>query len=1067
MAADDKFCLRCGARAPAPARLCAACRNENPADGVFCVHCGGRLNPSSAGSPIDELKYVTLLRADLADSTGLIAGCDPEQGVRRLELPLTAMRAAIRRFGGIIAKELGDGVLAVFGAPVADDNHAPLACHAALELVRRIDALGDARLQVRVGLHAGLVVARVITTEYSSLYDFGGPALSLVERLQVAAEPGGIYASEACRKLAEGEIAFTALAPKRLKGFADPVPLHRVAGAGEPSRWRVRAARGVSRFVGRDGELATLARAAGAVTPEGGRVAVLIGDPGVGKSRLAHEFLGPLRDTGWRVIEAECSPTAQAAPYGALKSLMTASLGPPLTEGAQTGPATDPRAGLTAIWRAALDALFDRPVADVEWTALEPPLRRRAIADACRAVIGNITRAGRTVLVIEDVHWIDQASDAAIEALTSLSSRHQLLILFTSRPQAAPSWLDQRNAMRLWLRPLDADGGRDLLDALLGPAPSLAALKPRLLSHTGGVPLFIEEVCRHLLETGALSGERGAVTLDRPFEDLGVPPTIQGAIAAHIDRLPKPERALLQLAAAIGPRASLSTLSGVAGVPATVLSGQLTALHAAELLIEASLLPEHTYAFPHDLVRQVTYEAMLTPARLRLHREILGYLEEAAEGQAEDQSAVLCHHAVRAEAWEKGYRYARSVAQKCVARSALADAVNYYEIAIDALDRLPMSREREERAIDLRIEARLAFPRLGRLDRWLELAKEAEQRAITIDDRARRVAAMAVHAAALNFYGTPLEAITVGEEVLRHAEDLNNRGWLNSAEYGLGQAYFVAGRYREAERMFGRAYAQLAGPNPEPSAGMTARGALLLCCMMKTAVHIALGETQPAEFFQHRAEAIARESRRPYDHIAAAYSTGLFLAYRGDYTEAQAQLEESLAFARQHELGQFIPVIACQLGLTYLEIGLIERARAVLTEAKSEAEIVGHTSIALRATTHLAVALCRCGEPQAALQMVQTVRDVARQKGFKAVEAETLYAEANVLAMTHPHNNSLIINCLHSSIVIAAAMESKIQLVKSNIMLECVLKDQGNVNLSFFRIIDFVAPLSGRKYEMS
>ncbi|MGB8843921.1 MAG: hypothetical protein WCC64_22960, partial [Aliidongia sp.] len=674
-----------------------------------------------------------------------------------------------------------------------------------------------------------------------------------------------------------------------------------------------------------------------------------------------------------------------------------------------------------------------------DWAGLEPPLRRRAIADACRAVIEAITRDERTVLLIEDMHWIDQASDAAIETLTALCARHPLLILFTSRPNGAPAWVGQHNTTRL--RPLDESGGQDLLDALLGGAPGLAALKEKLLSHTGGVPLFIEEVCRHLMETGAMQGDRGAATPVKPFDDLAVPPTIQGTIAAHIDRLAKPERALLQLAAAIGPRATLATLRGVADMSETALRERFAALNAAELLVETSLLPEQAYAFPHDLVRQVTYEAMLAPARMRLHREILGYLEGAAEGQADDQSATLCHHAVRAEEWEKSYRYAHGMAQKCVERSALGDAVNYFEIAMDALDRLPMSREREERAIDLRVESRLAFPRLGRLDRWLELAKEAEQRAITIDDRARRVAAMAVRAAALNFYGTPLEAITVGEQVLRHAEELNDLGWISYAEYGLGQAYFIAGRYRKAEHLFRSLYKKLSGPNPKAPLGVTVLSLSILCCMMKSVTYIALGELHFAELCQRQAHEIAIESSRPYDRVAAGYSSGVFLLCRGDFYEARTLIEEALTLARHHEIGQFIPVIACQLGIAYLGLSLFARARVILTEAKSEAEIAGHTSIALRASANLALALCRHGMLQEALQLVRQTRDVACQQGFRGVEAEALFIEANILATRLSCNNIEIVLCLQRSVIISIELGARDQLTKSRSLLNRTLAD--------------------------
>src|SRR6476660_9027814 len=209
---------------------------------------GSPAGGAASEDPVSERKFVTILRADIVRSTDLVAELDPEEAVSRLEPALTAMRAAVRQFGGVVSREMGDGIAAVFGAPVADDNHAPLACHAALEIVRRVSGLGDSDLQIRVGLHSGLAVMYVISNEFSKVYEIGGPASHLAARLEAAAEPGEIYASEACQKLSEGHIRFDSLGLRALKGFADPISVYRVLEAGDPSRWRVRRTRSVSRF---------------------------------------------------------------------------------------------------------------------------------------------------------------------------------------------------------------------------------------------------------------------------------------------------------------------------------------------------------------------------------------------------------------------------------------------------------------------------------------------------------------------------------------------------------------------------------------------------------------------------------------------------------------------------------------------------------------------------------------------------------------------------------------------------------------------------------------------------
>src|SRR3954452_4010917 len=266
---------------------CFACQSPIDPGDNWCAKCGTAVRERV--DPDSERKFVTILRADVVHSTDLIAGLEPEEALSRLEPALTAMRAAVRRFGGIVSKEMGDGLAAVFGAPVADDNHAPLACHAAIELVRRVASLGDPALQVRVGIHSGFAVTYMVASEFSKVYEIGGAARHMAARLESAAEPGQIYASEACQKLSEGPVRFEYLGRKPLKGFADPVPIYRVTGASDLSSWQVRKTRNVSRFVGRLEEMALLRRAA-AASRAGGRTVCVAGDAGVGKSRLVHEF---------------------------------------------------------------------------------------------------------------------------------------------------------------------------------------------------------------------------------------------------------------------------------------------------------------------------------------------------------------------------------------------------------------------------------------------------------------------------------------------------------------------------------------------------------------------------------------------------------------------------------------------------------------------------------------------------------------------------------------------------------------------------------------------------------
>ncbi|WP_441238677.1 ATP-binding protein [Bradyrhizobium sp. 930_D9_N1_4] len=990
---------------------CIACQSTIGPGDSWCSKCGVAVRRSE---PDSERRFVTILRADVVDSTGLIAELDPEEAVSRLEPALTAMRGAVRQFGGIVSKELGDGLSAVFGAPIADDNHAPLACHAAIELVRRVTGLGDPGLQVRVGLHSGHVVAYMVASEFSKVYEIGGAAQHLAARLESAAEANQIYVSQACQELAEGHVRFEYLGGKPLRGFNQSVPVYRIVGASDLSSWRVRRARSVSRFVDRTTERALLGRAVEIATANRQTV-LLLGDAGIGKSRLAHEFVQGLRSHGWRLIDAECSPNLQGASFSTLKRLLLSAL-----EAAAKDPDSpgDPRADLGEIEQCALSAVLDLSISNPQWAQLEPHARGRAISDAGCAIVEGIARRQRTVLLLEDLHWIDRASDAVMAAIASLQVPG-LLVLLTSRPNGMPVWIARCRAEVVAMRPLDDDSGLEMLADMLGPSAANDDLKNRIISHTANVPLFIEEVCRGLRDSGTLRGQWGDLALVRPIDELGIPSSIQGVIAARLDRVSRQERSVLQIAAALGPRSSVAMLRKLVELPEDALQDCLAVLDRAELLVRIDSELDDALEFRHEMVRQVTYDSMVDKVREDIHARILATLE--SDGASADEPDTLCYHAVRAKDWRKAFLHGKSAGRKCLSRSAFSDAANYFEIAMGALDKTAMTPLREADAIDLRMEARAAFIASGQVAEWLDLGKEAERRADAIGDIGRKVAAMTVRAGAQNFYGAPVEAVVVSQEVVRLAEEWDNQGWLNLARYGLGQAYFLAGRYREAVQTLALAHAQLAGPDASAPIGTTPRNLLLLCCMMKGFTHTVIGELDIADELQQQASAIAAETNRPYDRAGAAYSGGWLMLGRNEPAAAAAILEDGFVLAQKHGIRLFVPVLACHLGVAYLEQGLFDRARGMLTEAREEAKAVGYTSAVLRSSIYLALAIHRLGDAQAAQNMLREARNTARQQGFSGLEAEALYGEAVVTPASDAEGKAAILAALHASIAIASA----------------------------------------------
>jgi class 3 adenylate cyclase/tetratricopeptide (TPR) repeat protein len=985
---------------------CQVCLSTLKAGDLYCSSCGAVVPEHRARPQIAEVrdriaserKYLTVLCADLQRSTDLISELDPEAAISRLEPALNAMRIAVRRNRGIVSKEGGDGLIALFGAPHADDNHAVMACHAAVELVRRVKLLNDPALQVRVGVHSGYVVAHVIEADFSSIYEAGGPAVHLVKRLEGAAQAGQILVSESCQNLSAGLLTFNVLPPKRLEGFSSPVPCYELLEISGLTRWGARSTKGLSAFVGRAEEMSLLERSARDVGSSG-QIIALVGTAGIGKSRMAHEFVGALRERGWQVLEAEGNPLEQAVPFALLKKLLQRAL---QMGNIATASQSELPEGLAPahsdLWPAALCAVLDQPVNDPRWNELEPLLRRRTITDAVRHTIEKVIAARPTILLLEDLHWIDGQSETAIEALMSLAAGHPLLVLLTWRTEDTPGWLTRLDVRRIWLRSLDIPSANVLLEGLLGTAPELDALKAHVLRHTGQVPLFIEEVARQLVNQGILKGDAGRFATKAPWDALEIPPTVQGVIASRIDRLAKEDKAVLQLASVIGPRVSTRLLAAVTRMPAAQLQSRLWSLEILDFLVESRWLASPEHEFAHDLIREVAYDSILRSQREQLHRQILTALEAGSAGR-EDVAEALCHHAVKAQDWVKADHYGQMAAQKAFGRSAFRDATGYFQIAMDAVDKQPASIAREQRAIDLRIEARQAYLSLGSIEQWFGLGRDAEARSEKIGDERRRLASIAIRAIALNFYGTPYEAITAGEQAVALANQLDDVTWLSFAEYGLGQAYFIAGRYRDSELVLNRASVRLVQSPENVPPGATGSSALVLCYMMKAMVHASIGEYDDSEQCSRQASDLAQKNDRPYDIIAAGYGRGLVQMSHGNLEEAESALVEAASLSRENEVRLFLPLILSALGNLYLQSGRAAEARHVLLEAKDEAETLGHGTATLLASAYLASAHAQLGDIARGLEVARACQAGAKQKGYQAIEALALFAEGVILSL--------------------------------------------------------------------
>ena len=619
-----------------------------------------------------ERKQVTVLFADLKGSMELLADRDPEEARQLLDPVLERLMAAVHRYEGTVNQIMGDGIMALFGAPLAHEDHAVRACYAALAMQEAIRSYADqvrqthrVEIQIRVGLNSGEVVVRAIGNDLHMDYSAIGQTTHLAARMEQLATPGSILLTTETLGLAEGVIQVKPLGPTPVRGLRQPLEIFELVGTGSPrTRLQAFAARTLTRFVGRHAEVEALRQAHALAGAGHGQLVAVMGEPGVGKTRLFYEFLCAPWTQGWLLLESHAASYSQATPYHPIREILKTyfQLGTREDTGQLRARVTNKlhtlEPALAPILPAVL-ALFDVPVDDRTWQALEPPQRRQQTLDALTRLLVRESQVQPVLLVCENLHWIDTETQAFLESLVDSLPTVRLLLLVNYRPEYHPPWGRKTSYVHLRLDPLPPTSTDELLQALLGDDPSLAPLTPLLMARTAGNPFFLEESVRTLVETGLLGGEPGAYRLAQPLHTLHVPATVQAVLAARIDRLPPEEKQLLQTAAVIGTEVSLVLLQAIAEVPEAPLRLGLTHLQAAEFLYETRLFPDIVYTFKHALTQQVAYETLLQERRRALHARIVEALEALAGDRLAEQVERLAHHALRGRIWDKALAYGR------------------------------------------------------------------------------------------------------------------------------------------------------------------------------------------------------------------------------------------------------------------------------------------------------------------------------------------------------------------------------------------------------------------------
>jgi class 3 adenylate cyclase/tetratricopeptide (TPR) repeat protein len=924
---------------------------------------------SSKAALAGERKQVTVLFADLKSSMELLADRDPEEARQLLDPVLERMMAAVHRYEGTVNQVMGDGIMALFGAPIAHEDHAVRACYAALamqEAIRRYSAEvrrgHGVEVQIRVGLNSGEVVVRAIGNDLHMDYSAIGQTTHLAARMEQLAPPGSIRLTAETRRLVEGWVQVTPLGPVPVKGLTDLVAVFELAGAGPtPTRLQALAARGLTRFVGRDVEIHSLHQALAQAVAGHGQVMAVIGEPGVGKTRLFHEFTHAFHTQGWLLLETNSTSYGKATPYLPVIDLLKAYI--PIEERDDRQRIRENLTGRLLTLDPVLDStlpallsLLEVPVEDPHWQALDPSQRRQRTLDALKRLFLRESQEQPLLLVFENLHWIDAETQAFLDGLVESLPAARILMLVNYRPEYQHGWGHKTYFTQLRLDPLPSASAEGMLQSLLGIDAGLDLLKQRLIELTQGNPFFLEESVRTLVETQGLVGGQGAYRLARALPSIQVPATVQAVLASRIDRLPPEEKELLQTAAVIGMEVPLALLQAVAEAPEEPLRLGLTHLQASEFLYETRLFPDLEYTFKHALTQQVAYETLLQERRRALHARIVEALEALPGDQVAEQVERLAHHALRGEVWVKALAYGRQTGEKAMARSAHREAVGSFEQALGAVAHLPQSRDTREQAIDLRLALRSALLPSSDYGRILAYLREAEGLAEALDDPRRLAQVSLFLSENFRFMGAYDQAIAAAQHALALATASGEVVRQAQANQRLGQAYQAQGDYHRAIDCLGLTVASLDGAQRRERFGQVVLPAVLSRAYLAES-HAELGTFVEGSALGGEGLRIAEVVNHPASLIFAYEGIGLLALHQGDLPRALPLLERAVCICQEADLPVWFPRIAASLGAAYTLAGRVADAVPLLTQAMEQ-------TIATEAVVYQALCCLPLGEAQ-------------------------------------------------------------------------------------------------------
>jgi class 3 adenylate cyclase/tetratricopeptide (TPR) repeat protein len=1008
---------------------CGACGHVNLRRSQFCTECGHRLETQShvprdralGGEPYTpkhlvekvlktrsalegERKQVTVLFVDVVDSSRLSESLDPEGVHQVMDRLLRLMAEAVHRYEGTVNQFLGDGVMALFGAPIALEDHALRAVQAALAIQESVRGYSDEvkrergiEILLRIGLNSGGVVVGKIGDDLRMDYTAIGDTTNLAARLQQRAEPGTIMISEPTQRLVEGYVRLRPLGPMEVKGRSDRVTVFEVTGRRRRrTRLDVRRDTGLTDFIGRQRELGILLDGFERVQGGRGQIIGIVGEPGVGKSRLLYEFRQALRIQRHTWLEAQCAPYGQTTPY--LPILEILRLNFQIDEGDNPLQIREKlRHGLREVGLEpgevlpALAELFGLSAENTEAEQLGPKERRQRSFAAVRALTFAGSERRPAVFVVEDLHWIDRTSEELLEFLVASLAGIRCLLITTHRPGYTIPWGDKSFYTQIALDVLNETEVERMVQRLVGTRTPPPGLVQTVWARADGNPLFVEEIVGLLRERGLLDIRDGEVVYQQPLAVPDVPGTVQDLIRARLDRLDEPTKRTVETAAVIGRTFGLNVLQRVSELEGEV-QRYLDSLKRLQLVHEARFLPELEYIFKHAVIQDVAYQGLLSPRRKELHGAIAQAIEELYGEQLDEQAPILAYHYARSTELDRAVHYTVRAGDRAAALYANAEATKYYEQALEIAQRLPSSVEMDRSRVDIAIKlAGVGLTRQDIIERDRGNLEAARVLAEQGDDRPRLAQVLYWLGRLAYVQWQPDAALGYARRSLEIAEELADEGLTAPPVNLMGRIYWQQSEFGKASRLLERSTEQMRRLNNRAEES-TAVGFAAFALGF-------IGEFDRAGQYADYALQLAQELKNPFAEASGFLARGIMLSQQGDWTRAFRDYEDSCRVAERTNDMFRIYVVRFFEGEARTIAGDPLRGRAILEENLALGARLGTRFGLAWQKAFLALALHRLGEHDRVEELCRDATQIAEQARDRYPEAYAYrtWAEAQAL----------------------------------------------------------------------